>query len=980
MKILSFLLLAVGLQAAPTAVIKTFGAPTWSNWVSMRAGHVNQFDGTASVCTGPCTYAWSIIAGPNGATFTNPTSSQPFTDATVVFGTYTIQLIATDGTGSNTATLQVGCVAYDNNGVVIPNDANFTKITGPMMAFGQNPWGYADERHFAAVNLQSATGGYLHDYVTSETWSTHGAGTVSYPFSGKGPAPGVTCTTLTGSITSTSTSIAVADATCLDLTTLPTEIYIGNTYAPFVPGNPPEVIRISATTAMTGAATLTVAYDGRGLQTSGAFELNPSLAGSHSNGDIVGQMKISGTSTSFLTDLQRPICPAGIGPPGAVVYSTGTVTLSASSAVVTGSGTGWNTTNAPPGDTMRISATHATGTPYTAVGIISSVGGVTSITLNRAVPADVDAGPFTYQILGPRYISLEVTDPSGNPLQILQNTWWCESETEMYALPAFDVGAFDGNTYSPMWFSYKDSLGAVGNFGPNFYGTGLALRRFYWRSGYTPALTWANALDSIWVADPEVANGWIGTHILNTGGGVVGAIACLATDPCTGLAWSGVREFGQQSTVLPAAGCNDYDSRDSGYLELYAGHLALFDPDSGSHATWQATLAGMYTRETSTVNAITGQTGCKQNDNSWANGQLFVPGNGPAVTATMGSNILGGSFSPGNCSVTNVGTGTVVNGNATLTISTGTFIPSGAQVIVSGTLGGQPYTFRTGYIYTSGPTALMGGLYPGDTGSITWWIASDQNWSTIAKTNNDPLLQQNWSCLYVDPTHIQIDHVWPNATDLTGDLTFYTSNIAGYGEDSFMLGGIKEYAFVIGSRNPDSTIASHFLSLAQAAAGWMKTTGYDPQTQGINYGRVFQSCEPFSTWSTALVMFRTDGCQSGMKDDLGIRTARAINGEAASNSLSVQYAVDGMVSYQNTAYGSIWGYGPYTAMGYYNDVNYVRDEVSNGSLQAFKYPGFYFGMGQGDQWPATLLTSSGGGNGGSTTSGPTSKAGPTNSQ
>ena len=38
--------------------------------------------------------------------------------------------------------------------------------------------------------------------------------------------------------------------------------------------------------------------------------------------------------------------------------------------------------------------------------------------------------------------------------------------------------------------------------------------------------------------------------------------------------------------------------------------------------------------------------------------------------------------------------------------------------------------------------------------------------------------------------------------------------------------------------------------------------------------------------------------------------------------------------------------------GEYSDSNYVRDENSNASLGAYKWTGFFFGMGMAHQWPA----------------------------
>ena len=54
-------------------------------------------------------------------------------------------------------------------------------------------------------------------------------------------------------------------------------------------------------------------------------------------------------------------------------------------------------------------------------------------------------------------------------------------------------------------------------------------------------------------------------------------------------------------------------------------------------------------------------------------------------------------------------------------------------------------------------------------------------------------------------------------------------------------------------------------------------------------------------------------------------------------------------------YGSIWGNPNFTAPNFYSDQLYVRDENSDNSLAAYKWTGFFFGMGMAHQWPAVRL-------------------------
>lgn len=936
---------------------KTFGAPPWSNWTSLRAGYPNQLDGTSSYsladASAAVTYYWTQLTGPSTAVWASRTASQP-TISALVFGTYGFQLTVADvNANTSSVALQTGAVPYSNQGVVIPANPAVSQYFGPMIAFGQNPYGYMDERQMTMVNLQGSPGGAVYSYGTSQTWTTPGSGTVSYPFAGKGPAPGQTCTTLTGNITATSTSIPIANASCLSLSVLPTMILIGNSLSVF--GSVQEMVRICATTATSGAATLTVCYDGRGVQglTTSFATAQP---GSHTSGDTVGEYKVTGTSTHFITDSTRPLCPAGVGqtltygPPGAVSYSTGTVTLSAGTTAVTGSSTLW-AGNVFGGNTLmlRVNATHS-GTPYVLVRLITTVTSNTAIVLNGAVPSDTDNGPFTYEVLTPRYASLSLTDPTGSPLKILQNAMWCESDTSAYMQAAHDIGAFDTTTYSGMNYSYKDSLGSQSATGPNFYGPGGAIRNFYFRSGWTPALTTANLIDEIWISDPEICNGWCtGASPLLQGGGVTSAMLDLQTNPNTALTWPQVRQFAVNGSALGASGCNDYDTRDSAVLESWVGLPAIWDPNPTYQAMWQTAMTANYNREVSTVNAITGQP-CKQTNNSWANGQLWSPNIGPLNVTHNSATVTGTGLASSVCNGITGGTAALTTGIITITAATGTFV-AGAQIIITGTMGGQPYTFRTGFVLNSGSSVSLGGQWPGDAGTFAWEIASDQNISTIGRSNDDPDLQQNYTCVWNNSGQITLNTPYVGATDTAGDKYMYTANLAGYGQGSFLLAGWKEFAFYVGSQNPNSTIASNYKTLGGLAAGFVQSTAYDSYTQGINYGTIFQSCVPNITASTQLLMFRSNGCQFGAG---AIETARAINGEGTSNALSFYYASNPTSTYPVTAYGSIWGNCALTRPGFYCDSNYVtvNDELSNANLAGTKWPGFYWNIGNASQWPA----------------------------
>ena len=236
-------------------------------------------------------------------------------------------------------------MAYDDNGVVIPADPRVTTIFGSQIAFGQNPWGYEDERNLAAINLQIAN----NTYYSSALWLTAGQGTVKYPFGGVGYDIGTAGTTLCGSascngtgISTTDTSISVNDASKLSLGTLPTAILILSSSG----NRAPEVIRICSASSLTGNATLGVCYNGRGISTSSTYTYGSVPAQSWLNGAVVGEMKITGSGTLFATDSQRPLAPAGVpGPMGPVTYSSGTTGEGVDPTHLVGVGTTWNTGN-----------------------------------------------------------------------------------------------------------------------------------------------------------------------------------------------------------------------------------------------------------------------------------------------------------------------------------------------------------------------------------------------------------------------------------------------------------------------------------------------------------------------------------------------------------------------------------------------------------------------------------------------------------
>jgi len=436
----------VSYMATPNQVAvpnpKTLGAPAWSNWISLRAGFPAQLDGTASYSLADASSAvscvWQQADGPSNVIWANQNTPTPTLDG-LIFGTYDFSLQVTDAAGNTSAAnLKVGAVATDDNGVVINADPNVEKIFGPMIAWGRNPWEYADERAMTATRLRIAA--YNAQGYNPPSWDTARPGSVTYIFNGAGLA-GAPATTLSGAITSDATSIAVDDASRLDLSSLPARILVGS-------GLPREEVRICGASATEGPATLTVCYDGRG-QSSPADGYRAAAQG-WSEGAMAGQMKVTGSGTNFLSS----ICPAGPGPNGDSLYAAGSVQMTPGSTLVTGSGTNWNTANnAIASYLVRVWATHG-GAPFVFSVYIESVADAGHLTLARPYPADADAGA---------------------------------SDTAVYLYGGHDIASLDGSLQSSVRYSVMDGYGYTSAFGPNFYGEDLAHRALYYRSGWTPA-------------------------------------------------------------------------------------------------------------------------------------------------------------------------------------------------------------------------------------------------------------------------------------------------------------------------------------------------------------------------------------------------------------------------------------------------------------------------------------------------------------
>ncbi len=904
---------------------KTSGAPSWSNWLSLRAGFPAQLDGTASFslsdASSTVTGDWQELSGPSNVIWSGRTSITP-TITGLVFGTYTFLLKVTDAAGNTaTSTLQAAAVATDDNGIVVNANPAADAIFGPMIAFGQNPWGYADYRNLVMEQLQQNT------YATPPSWATPPEpGTVSYSYFD--PLAPPTAASLAANITASTLTIPMTNAAALDLSSLPSEILLG-TQASW------EIIRICSVSGNT----LTACYDGRGFH----YGVNNSYvkpATAWTAGASVWQAKVTGNGTHFLTT----ICAYGAGWPVAAnvpIVSNGTVIATAGSTAIAGTGTNWSGNQTSLA--IAIFATHG-GAPFTFFSYVASVKGA-DITLARPFPPDADTGSYSYSIFNDqRNAVLHYTRTDGTNGDTYFPTAGCESNTSMYLYFGPD-NQYHGQVVTASPYSYMDGYGYVGDFSTNFYDMGLAHYAFYFRSGYTPSLTAARNIEDYWIRYPENAQG--------DGGGqprdksIIGVVAAAVLDGDRASNWSGLRTFAAQGYATAVANSCLYDPRESAYQLAWLSLAAEFDPDPTQRANWQNDMATAYARD----------NGCRQPDNSWASGTYWNPSSAPQVVVTQGSQTatpVSGTFPSSMCGGTAWGTALATNGSASLTALTGAFVaPNGNfQIMVGGTRNGVRYDLSAQYDYNSGTSLTLSALWPGDTGTVYWMI--DNNYpsfpyvATIATGTTDPNFGQVFSCSLTDSTHLFLHRPWPG---ISGTYDFFPYNLVGTGSQPFMI-GIKALQMRYGAQ-----VYAPYQALDAAAADWVATTGFDPLTKGIYYGRVFPVCEPALVDSGITdVLYRNPNCIENSYNPAGVAQARARNSEAQ-NAMTVNYLANPTAANQalgDLFYGAVFGAAGYTATGYFGD-GITASNLDNGSLGSYKWPGFFFGVGMAHQWPATRL-------------------------
>lgn len=956
------------------AVAQTLPHPSWAPMHPFRAGHAGQLDCTSSYSqsdtSNTATCFWNqlnALTAPSIVSWSSHTATQP-TITGHVQGDYTFQLTATGTNGQQaTSTLHVGSVAQDSKCIVIQANPAADALFGPMLAQGCNPWGWQEERAYTGGLLQIANNPSLQGIPT---WAVPGTGTVSYPLLGIGPNGGVTGTTLTSSITSSSGTIAIADASKIPgLASLPDWILIGNAI-----GGGQELVRITATSAMTGAANLTVDYDGRGTSGGQWLAINAPFpaflpAQSWTSGTTVGEFRINGSSSKFVTDSSSPLCPVGApGPMGTPVYSTGTVTLTGSSATIAGSGTSWvgvmGSGAAGNPFYMRINATHGGGTPFVWWAQEVSTTDNTHSVWSRTLPSDVDSGPFSYVIMQGSILTLSMADANGTYNAIFDGAG-CVSDTVAFGGAYYGFSSFTGSaSQTSQTYSYEvnnnAARGVQSAFGPNFYCTFCGLEATAMRTGLDAFKNAAALGNDYWIRDPHLCGffGCEGEPLL-VGGGFFGAVAHLVLHPATTkLHWSDVRQWSIVGAI-GSDGCNAHDTRDSSWLELGPIELALYDPNPTFQAAAKTAVQAINTRTNNCRNQ--GVTSYPSEVGSWANSFLWSPV-GQSITLTNGSAAGTGTGIPSAlCDGLGVGTLSITNGSNAVVAATGTFSSSTTSINITGTLSSAPFTGYYSFQYIDATHGNISVLWPGDTSSSAAFLTRATNLSSVATAmialgnagSDTTDLKYNYGCLWNGSTSITLDHSWQGTT---GAMVAFVNNLAGYNQQGYMAG---IHTFEMGQAAPmDGALTTTFSSNRDIQGNWVKTYAWDPATLGLYYGRVCQFCESGGT-NAGSFDWQIPSTKYGTGSSSAFVQARELNQESGPGMVAWYLANQsgGNKTLGDQYYGALWCQNALTTGGAYCDSNSAGNNMGNSNMTDayfgnFKWYGYFNGIGFSHQWPA----------------------------
>jgi hypothetical protein len=483
-----------------------------------------------------------------------------------------------------------------------------------------------------------------------------------------------------------------------------------------------------------------------------------------------------------------------------------------------------------------------------------------------------------------------------------------------------------------------------GNGTPNFYDEQLANYALWLRSGYEPARLAARKLGDYWLTQPLADEGWVPVTARNMSlaGSVIAAVADGES-----ANWYAIRKFAALGVTATTNTACTSNTRENAYQLMWLAFAANYDPldtgnpaEPGQRSYWKAKLADSYTRD----------NGCKRSDNSFMNGAEWSPSS--AMSVTNGSKVVTGTgFTTATCNWTASGTGTIVNGAGSFTVTSGTLV-AGGKVIITGTRSGAPYNVAMEFSGTSG-TVSLGGTWLGDTGAVDWMTDSSST-ATITWHNGPTLTDGDrgelYGCRFISSTELELNRVWTGPT--TSDLRRFSQNVPGWGMQPFIL-GIKAWQMSVAAAGATGSTATDYEALAAAASTYIRTDGYDSITQGLLYARGYPNCEPVAGSGAATgVISRQVGCNN----TISYRgSARALNAEAQ-NALRLWYESDPTAPNLATGdefYAASWGY-QYVAPGYATDP-YNNSYATTSELNEGKWYGFQFGVGMAHQWPAVRV-------------------------
>lgn len=958
-----------------------------------------------------------------------------------------------------------------------PTSTLETVLGWPTIGYGLNPWNYEDVQERKAVDLQVANNAYQ-----SSPFHINGVGTVAYSLYDGAQFGGPPATSLTSAITTVSqTTIAIADASRLNLTGL-TSVCGSAAVAILVDT---EMIRICATTASSGAATLTVPYNGRGIAAANTYRSNSliSPAATHLNGAVVYQYAVIGTSTLYHSDTSwgasGPLAPASIpGPIGPIMYTTGLATVGLGSSGMTAfGGANWSgetaqgfsaqgsisvtlsgvsgtiTVNQPvnglgitpgttvaaiSGTTLTLSAptlyglsntqlsfgvqagdmikltnsTHASGTAFPFwCQIISNSSG--SLMCNRPFPSDGDAGSYTYQIVAPRYVSLEFADPgsyphTGGTFRTMVDIEYVESETQMYGIAQTDYTQFlvtgsvaQSCSSQCVHYTYKDVLAAQTQFGPNFYATPGVNHWVATQGSYAPAKALSDNIDNWYAGDPETNSGWNDpVPPLFWGAGVIQAIQKKILDSGDPVNWGDLRGWGKQSVFGffgISSSCITADVRDHAYSVAPLALLALYDPDPSWQAYWQTQAATELTRS---------QTCIRTPGAGYTVANGFPPSAAYSFANTSNLFLGGASLTfGGGCGTTNLGCGTSLNSTyptglsdlcggkwiGTVTVANGASTAAIASTTL-GTIGtggntntrlwitdGASYTLATQYS-VSGSLITLSGVYSGQSGTFTAMAETiipgppnlhggANGMTVIGNSNTDSLadnlqLQKNYACYVLNSTTVQFDRL----TGLSGSgFHIDAYNVTGFYTQPFF-NGIQSRVLGWFSAIPGST-GTGFAALLPFTGQWMINYGFDTHTLGTYYGAVDSICGPQVIPSTIgnNVFYSIQGfdafqdfiCGNDQVSPAlynGENVERVATAEAMDSYLRwwvANKSIPNMLIMDRVY--SLFGNCVGATGGVYCDSAFVNtsNEMSTGFIGGYKWSGFFFGPVSGPRaWPA----------------------------